>query len=224
MSSENGENPYAPPVAVSTISALGSDQTLKRVATGLALVFWGIAVVLASVVAAVVVGIGGQGLGQEVLWLLVVCSVGIIAGIAIGFVGRLMWLAVPAKTRAQGLIYGAVVFDVLALGIHVYDVFTQSEVLDFLGNICSFIAIVLFVLFLKRISQFVGRVDLADRAGALLGWGVGLFLVAFLGGIVAVSAPMVAVLVGLGIIALALAILVLYLRLLRDLRLAILAG
>jgi hypothetical protein len=171
----------------------------------------------------VIVGIGGQGLGHEVLWLLGVCSVGVIAGIAIGFVGRLMCLAVPAKTRAQGLIYGAVAFDLLALGIHLYDVFTQSEVLDFLGNICSFIAIVLFVLFLKRVSEFVGRMDLADRARSLLGWGVGLFLVAFLGGILAVAAPIVAVLVGLGIIVLAVAILVLYLRLLRDLRLAILA-
>jgi hypothetical protein len=223
MSFPEDDNPYATPAAVGTISALGSDQTLKRVATGLALVYWGIVIVLLSVVLAVFTGIAAQGAADVLVLFLRICSLGVILGIVVGFIGRVMCLAVPANTNAQSLIYGAVIFDLLALGIHIYDAISRSEVLDFLGNLCSLIAIILFVLFLKRVSEFVGRTDLADRAKSLIGLGLTTLLVAFLGGVIAVAAPIVLVLVGLGILVMALVMLVLYVRLLRDLRQAILA-
>ena len=93
--------------------------------------------------------------------------------------------------------------------------------LESAGNLCSLVAIILFVLFLKRVSEFVGRTDLADRAKTLLGLGGTVFVVAIVGGGMAIAAPMIVVLIGLILLVVALTMLILYLRLLRDLRLAI---
>lgn len=221
MSFQKDDNPYAPPKTIGTISALGSEQTLQRVATGLNLVYWGIGIVLVSVICTIVVSIVLQGSLEAALILIGICSFGVVLGIVVGFIGRVLCLAVPVQTRAQGLIYGAVAFDLLALGAHIAEVFLEAELLDFAGNLCSLVAVILFVLFLKRVSEFVGRFDLADQAKTLLGMGCAVFVVAVLGGVMAIAAPMVMVLIGLIIIVVAVAMLILYLRLLPDLRRAI---
>jgi hypothetical protein len=221
MTFQEDDNPYAPPKTMGTISALGSEQTLQRVATGLNLVYWGIGIVLISVICTFVISIALQGSLEAVFILIGFCTFGIVLGIVVGFIGRVLCLAVPAETRAQGLIYGAVAFDLIAVAVHIADVFLESEVLEPAGNLCSLVAIILFVLFLKRVSEFVGRSDLAERAKALLGLGVAVFVVTILGGVMSIAAPMIMVLIALILIVVALTMLVLYLRLLRDLRLAI---
>ena len=94
---------YAPPKTMGTISALGSEQTLQRVAKGLNLVYWGIGIVLVSVLCTIVISIALQGSAEAAITLLILCTVGILLGIIVGFIGRVLCLAVPAKYLRTGV-------------------------------------------------------------------------------------------------------------------------
>jgi hypothetical protein len=223
MDFEQDPNPYAAPTDVGSISSLGTTETLRRVASGLNLVYWGIGIVLLAILVGIIGGALTAVLGKAAVLIVAILPAGVIVGTIVGFVGRLFCLAVPPQTGAQGLIYGAVVCDVVAVALALGQFVTESTLVQGASNLLSLTATILFILFLKRVSQFVGRMDLAAKAKSLLVLGITLFAVAFGGALLAVAAPPLLILVGLAILVLALVLLAQYLGLLRDLRLAILA-
>ena len=84
-------------------------------------------------------------------------------------VGPIFCLSVPAETNAKGLIIGAVVLQLLnfsitvlsAAGVNLGPFAPFAQMFGVLSAIC-------FVLFMRRLSQFIGREDLASRAGRVL--------------------------------------------------------
>ena len=78
---------------------------------------------------------------------------GILIGGLILFVGPLRCLSAPAAARGRGLIVGAVVCQTL-VGI------TFWVFLPMISWIASLASHILFVLFMRKIAAFIGRIDL----------------------------------------------------------------
>lgn len=166
-------NPYASPAATTTAPGVEWMRTdsaaLAKTATGLSLVYYGIVLLLLSLLLTV----GAAFVPFAMFFTLG----GIIIASIMMFVGPLFCLSVPAETNAKGLIIGAVAFQLInlafavmpAAGIEVSGLESVAQIFGLLSGIC-------FVLFMRRLAQFIGREDLADRAGKVLGLGVAVFL------------------------------------------------
>ncbi|QDV87543.1 hypothetical protein [Planctomycetes bacterium TBK1r] len=223
-------NPYAPTQATSDDSfdplpAFGSPEAMSRVATGLSLVYWGIALIMISIIGTgVMVPLLMRGSGVATIGVLaLMLGLGMMLGVFLGLVGRICCLTIPEESRARGLIYAAVAFDLAAI---VGGALSYILVIPYwpqrLGNLLSLIATVLFVLFLKRVSAYIRRPDLEGDAKSLVVMGAVVFVLAIA---VAVAVAFIGSIAGLaGVVVLVIMILMLlrYVRLLSNLRKAIL--
>ena len=185
------ENPFSPPTVepsapdISWIPTWTAD--LAKTGTGLNLVLLGTIFVPVSVLvllsdgalfvvssvvhdwisrqaAGVLVWMGG---GAELLAL-----IGILVGGLMLFVGPFRCLSAPAAARGRGLIIGSVVCQTLA-GITYFGRFlpmiSRLEVpTSFIIAIAGLASHILFVLFMRRIAAFIGRMDLVARARNIL--------------------------------------------------------
>ncbi len=187
----SAENPFSPPTVepaapdISWIPTWTGD--LGRTGTGLKLVLLGTIFVPVSVLvlliggalfvvtsvvhdwisrqaAGVLVWMGG---GAELLAL-----IGILVGGLMLFVGAFRCLSAPAAARGRGLIIGSVVCQTLA-GITYFGSFlpmiSRLEVpTSIIIAIAGLASHILFVLFMRRIAAFIGRMDLVARARNIL--------------------------------------------------------
>ena len=230
-STENSDqNPYAPTTiageSYDPVQAFGSPDALKRVATGLNLVYWSIAIILLSVFGGIVlVAVGGAtgnafGLFGSVGLMLA----GILLGVIVGLVGRVFCLAVPEATEARSMIFGAVICDVLAILIPFAEMLTSVPVwFERIPNFLSLVSAILFVIFMKRVANFIHKTELAERAQSLITLGLTMFVLAFLMVFAAALVGPAAALLVLVVIGVGLFMFLRYVRLLVDLRKAILA-
>ena len=169
-------NPYAPPASMTgevydAAKVFGSPDALHRVASGLNLVYWGIAIILLSTIGGIFI-VAAVGLAGGLLVLS-----GIVAGILVGLVGRVFCLSVPAATHAREIIYAAVAFDIVAVAMTlVRFVMLLPGWCSDVANLLSFIATVLFVIFMKRVASFINQPGLADQAQGLITMGMVLFV------------------------------------------------
>ena len=223
-------NPYAPTQATSDDSidpmpAFGLPKAMSRVATGLSLVYWGIALIMISIIGTgVMVPLMMRGSGVGTVGVLALAlGLGMMLGVFLGLIGRICCLAIPQESQARGLIYAAVAFDLAAIaGGGLSYIFVIPFWPQRLGNLLTLIATVLFVLFLNRVSAYIQRPDLAGAAKSLVVMGAVVFV---LGIAVAVAVAFIGSIAGLaGLVVLAIMILMLlrYVRLLSNLRKAIL--
>jgi hypothetical protein len=173
-------NPFASPQAdmSGTLGAAWLQEgprSLRRTGIGLSLVFYGIVVMLFAILAflgtmsAAAIAGGVVGGVSTVLVLLAV-----LVGALLLCVGPLVCLAVPSETGAQKLIVGSVVLQSANL------VFAIASLLEpFLpGSLPRAVILslpliglagqVLFVLFMKRLAEYVGRPDLAALARGVM--------------------------------------------------------
>ena len=105
--------------------------------------------------------------------LLVIVPLGMIGGSLLGIVGRVLCLTVPKASGAKELIIVAIIMEFGALGISVAGmVTTVSQVVDMVGGLLSLAATVAFLLFLKRLADYLRRSDLAQRAQTLIVGGI----------------------------------------------------
>jgi hypothetical protein len=222
-------NPYAPSStseleSFSPVAAFGSEKALKRVADGLNLVYWGIAITLLSIIGGMVLIFAFGAMGGDLAAIpAVLMGLGIIAGVIIGLVGRIFCLDVPEETNARPMIYSAVVCDILAVLVSVV-VWIPGipQAISSVNNLLSLLATLLFVIFMKRIANFIQRPELADRAQSLVTFAVVLIVLAFGAAFLAMLVGPIAMLLGLVAFVLAIVMFLRYVRLLIDLRRAIL--
>ena len=172
-------NPYAAPseAPAHPVEVFGSQKTLDKVASGFNLVFWGmifgiILVVLVVVLTAGAFGAGARGdfigLQNAQILALFVLFVWMIY-VVLDLVGKCLCLAVPREARARELIVGSVTALCIWLGLFVLNQFVLYNFqLRILALIISPLSTMLFILFIKRIAEFMTRRDLMDRAQTLL--------------------------------------------------------
>jgi hypothetical protein len=226
------ENPYQPPQDVGQegydpIVTFGSEAALNRVATGLNLVYWGIAITLLSIIGGalmVFASMAANSMGL-VMFVGMAIGLGVIVGVLVGLVGRIFCMAVPPGTGAQPLIYAAVALDVVVLLVSIGSmVGVVPAWLPNSTNLLSLVATLLFVVFMKRVSTFIGRDDLASKAQGLITMGIVILGVAFLAGVgAAMLGPVALMLAMLVLMIMAILLVLRYVRLLVNLREAILA-
>ena len=180
------ENPYAPPT--STTSARGIEwmktdtAALSKTALGLSLVYYGIVLFLLSIILMFAAAFFAP--------VLIISIGGIIIGSVLMFVGPLLCLSVPAETNAKGLIIGTVVLQVINLGFPILPTLgVELSGFQSFAQIFGVLSAICFVLFMRRLAQFIGREDLASRARNVLVLGIVVFLTA-IGGFVAIFALM----------------------------------
>jgi hypothetical protein len=153
---------------------------LSKTALGLSLVYYGIVLLLLSIILTF-----GAAFFPAAL---IITFGGIIIASIMMFVGPLFCLSVPAETNAKGLIIGTVALQLInfafavlpAAGIELSGFEPFAQIFGVLSAIC-------FVLFMRRLAQFIGREDLASRASNVLVLGIVVFLTA-IGGIVSMFA------------------------------------
>ena len=161
----NSQDPYAPVDATPSVHGMKwtvtDSASLSKTAIGLSLVYYGIILFLLSTILtfgaaffpfALMITLGGFMISSVMM-----------------LVGPIFCLSVPAETNAKGLIIGAVVLQLLnfsitvlsAAGVNLGPFAPFAQMFGVLPAIC-------FVLFMRRLSQFIGREDLASRAGRVL--------------------------------------------------------
>ncbi|MCP4175309.1 MAG: hypothetical protein GY758_31565 [Fuerstiella sp.] len=142
---------------------------MKNVFSGVNLVYLGLYLIVLGFVA-VVVG-AGLVVAAPPVGLLVMGSgpLMLIVGTILGLVGKIKCLAVPETVQTTGVIYTAVVCDVLVLLITVAGWFVVlPTIVDSAHGLLSLLASVLFVVFLKRIAVHIQDGQSEKRAGFLL--------------------------------------------------------
>jgi hypothetical protein len=168
-SMESLENPYASPETLDTSTpgatwAYTHSPELTRTRHGLSLVYFGICTIILSVIITVVAALVGPLLA-------IVGTVGVRAGALMTLVGPLFCLSVPTATGARGLIVASVILQLTFYALSIAASVVTFRVPLFgviLMNGTGFAATVLFLLFLRRLAEYIGRQDLAKRARNVL--------------------------------------------------------
>jgi len=233
---QNEFNPYAAPTEAPAhpLQVFGSQQTLDKVAAGFNLVFWGQVVMLVYVLFMLFVAFSsGRGLANgnlgtlEGLQAIAVVAIVIQATyVILDVIGKCMCLAVPSATRSRELIIASVV----CLGIWVLMVLLviagiRNVPILLVQIVANALNIIFFLLFIKRIGEFMSRRDLADRAQTTLVLLIIMYATLILGMLLAFSQIAnlgLFALLGITLLVLSIIFVVMYLRLLLDSRKGIL--
>jgi hypothetical protein len=153
------------------------DPRLKQVRTGITLVFFGLVVVLLA-------AIGGLILFwalQDPRVFLPTLITAIVAAI-IGLAGKLLCLSVPPSVGASAIIYTSAGIEVATVILQAARFFVAlPPSLAPIAVMAGIVAYVLFVVFLKRLADYIGRPDLAKLAEHVLSTGA-FGIVLFFGG------------------------------------------
>jgi hypothetical protein len=225
-------NPYAAPATTAMHPRAAEwlrstdDPSLLKVARGLGMIYNGIITVILAVLLGAILGMvmafaAGGGGGMLVL---IVAGLAALIGFVMVIVGTLMCLATPEETGAKGFVFASVALYVVGFIASAIGQFMENGPLIAIGTIASLAANVLFLLFLKQLAEFIGALQLAERAKLLLillGVTVGLQIVTFLG--LFVDLPLLG-LMGIAFLVISLVSFFLYLGLLDRLRKAIQSG
>ena len=142
---------------------------MKSVSGGVNMVYLGLYLIVLGVVAVIVgprlvvtapqVGLLVVGSG----WLM------LIVGAIMGLVGKIRCLSVPDAVQTWGVIYTAVLCDVLVLLIGVADNLVVLPTIVRIAHGClALLAFVLLVIFLKRVAVHIKDLQSQDRARSLL--------------------------------------------------------
>jgi hypothetical protein len=177
-------NPYAAPASTAMHPRAAEwlhstdDPSLQKVAQGLGLIYLSIIVILASLILMFFLGIAfaaaeapaaaQRGATGGVPVVVMLGGLGIIVGYILSLVGSFMCLATPAETGAKGLITVSVVMMVLSLVLNVGNFFVENRGTESLASLFSVIGGICFIIFLKRLAQFIGATHLAQRAKNIL--------------------------------------------------------
>ena len=170
------ENPFAPPTVEPSAPDDERMQTgtgdLTKTGTGLTLVLLGTLSVLVSA-GVLAIGFTVVVVAFESGWVLlewagggvaILGLVGVLLGGLMLFVGPFRCLSAPAAVRGRGLIIGSVVCQTL-VGVMVLRMGMAPSIIAMYTSLTSH---VLFVVFMRRIAEFIGRLDLAARARNIL--------------------------------------------------------
>lgn len=165
-------NPFASPQTRSEASAVEQwsaqhPEALRKVKLGLTLVYAGICgILLVAIGFPILMFSGGPDLMASLGTVMAILMVAL--GLLM-FVGQVLCIAVPEQSGARMLIVASVALQGLSF------VFTLLMVtgllgtavgvaISLLGNLLSVASLVCFVLFLKKVAQYIDRYDIAAKA------------------------------------------------------------
>ena len=224
------------------------DPSLQKVARGLGLIYTSIVIILLSaillgVLEGVMNAMGAQGarraiqagepvdvrqIGGGMAIVLIICGLGLIVGYILSLVGSVMCLATPEETGAKRLITTAVVLMIIALAMRLVNYAMNNAAIEGVANLFSVIGGITFIVFLKKLAEFVGADHLARRAqNILVALVIGVALLVLSVAIVVMedqAAIVVAGFIGLVLIIGGLIVFVMYANLINNLRKAIQSG
>lgn len=180
--SSDPANPYASPqvqmmVAPGVRWLQDPSPSLRQTGLGLSLVYYGIVTMLLCILLMLLVAVVAMAASSPLFLLLMLpAGLGILVANILTLVGPIVCLAVPEESGAKGLILGSVIFQLINLVASVLGAIAPRllpQPLPVVLNLCGIVGYVLFVLFMKKLSEYVGRLDLAARAkNVLIGFGV----------------------------------------------------
>ncbi len=164
--------------------AMGNGQTgkLANVHKGVSCVYYGLFLIVGSILV-MFVG-GGVMLASPVAGLVVLAAapIMIIAGTILGLVGRIMCLSVPDDFSAVGVIYAAVICDVTVVLISAASwIVDLPELVSSLSGLLSLASTILFLVFLKKIAAYIDDNTSERRSGNVLNLLIATFVVVIVG-------------------------------------------
>jgi hypothetical protein len=171
--SESGPNPYEAPAPVGTAEAVPGtapllDGQLSLTALGLKLIYWGILILLITLIAALPISFVGStsnadlGLAQILQWAFVSVS---LAGFALVNLGPFLCLSAPAGHGLRPLALASVL-TILLIWLSVMLGSTVNGLPWFAvggSSLLLVVAFAFFLAFLHRLSRVIGRDDLRRR-------------------------------------------------------------
>lgn len=167
----NAPNPFAPPSETSEltlVSPLENMQALASTERGLQITFYGLMIVILSYCAAVVAIFSFPPLAIAIGLILLI-------GLLLLIIGPLVCLMTPAETGAKGLIIAAVICQLLGLISSVGQSISETmfaspirEIVVFSEALLTLLSVIMFVLFMMRISTYLKRHDLRDKGKTIL--------------------------------------------------------
>lgn len=165
------DDPYAPPRTRSTArprSKNRSTEGLEIVGTGLLIQGWCYAVLVLAIPVLVIIMMTSRtaATAASILWGFGVLTT--LIGIVI-VVGQFMCLKTPERTGARGFIVGATACNAVAIVLNIAQrVIGQNRPMLVVVVIVSFAFQILFLLFLRKIAQYIGDDKNTQRATLLL--------------------------------------------------------
>jgi hypothetical protein len=132
-------------------------------ANGIKLVFWGTLIRLSSIVFTVLATV----LASPALFLVAV-GVSLLGGL-LSTIGRIVCLGAPSEIGGKGLLIGAVLCDLAAVGIVLASVFGDTGPLaSLISQLLWLATLILFVLFLRVVATSIGQPHLVDSAQSVI--------------------------------------------------------
>ena len=143
---------------------------LANVHKGVSCVYYGLFLIVGCIL---VMGVGGGVLmvspAVGAVLVLGVVPIMFIAGTILGLVGRIMCLSVPDDFSAVGVIYAAVICDVTVVLISAAGwIVDLPELVSSLSSLLTLASIILFLVFLMKISAYIDDNASLQRAGNVL--------------------------------------------------------
>ncbi len=157
---------------------LEGSSSLRQTRLGLGFVYFGIVVILLSAL-----GTFFALFAKLPVTALLVFPVGLIAGSVLIFVGPIVCLAVPQESGAKGLLIGSVVCQVANIVYSVAEFLTPELFIlpvKLTLNLSGTLGLILFILFMKKLANFIHRPDLSSKAIYVLVGGALMVVVAIL--------------------------------------------
>jgi hypothetical protein len=175
-------NPYASPMASAmdpiAVQWLGTPSpSLRKVANGLGMIYAGICLAILSAIGGAILSATSRGNLDTLALIGILLVIAFIVSAILNIVGTLFCLATPEESGAKGMIYASAAAMGLSLlisfAIRLHVIPPPASIVQM---ILTFISGVTFLVFLRRLSLFIGRQDLAKKARSILIWCVGLVM------------------------------------------------
>jgi hypothetical protein len=187
-------NPYASPLAETmqmpaSAGAEVASPALRRTGVGLTLVYYGILLILLTIIglffSVIFLRMGplfknGQplipgGLPDNFTIIILVGGISSLVGCLLMFAGQIVCLAVPSESGAKGFIIAVIILQIVSIVQSFSSVILQfapnlkiPEPVSIILNFTGLVGTILFVLFLRKLSEYIGRMDFMDKARNIL--------------------------------------------------------
>jgi hypothetical protein len=143
------------------------DRRFHRVSTGLKLIYAGLVIVVLTFLGGMVLGAMG-GKSEAVVY--AVLGLAILAQI-LSIVGQFSCLDVPEKVKATGPIYAAVALSVTSIALSIASAIPAVAAPAWAGQVAQLLSTagsICFLVFLRRLAEFLGDPKQISRAGFVL--------------------------------------------------------
>ncbi len=155
---------------------------LQNVQKGVSYVYYGLYLMVGSILVAMLGAGIMMALPTAGLVLIAAAPLMIIAGSVLSFIGRIKCLSVPGDCAATGVIYTAVVCDVIAILISAVSWFIElPQLVSTLSALLTLAASVLFLIFLKKIAAFIRDSVSEKRSSSVLNLCIATFVTMIIG-------------------------------------------